>query len=918
MFWCDQRLQLTIDGPGTSRSLVIPRPYARIGADESADVVLPLEATGGHRWYLHATGNGVYCVELGKSVKPTRRRGRWVTPTQELELGTHSLYVKSVSGNGGPAAAGNRSEELVADEPDAAVKPVVEFVSGTESPRRRQLGRLTIVGNDRPSHLRIEDADLEAAHCVLYWSAGSLWVVDLLSTGGTWRDGTRYEVTSISRGDAIQIGQTTLTLLGAKARSDRSAADSALADSHEEAASRGDLRSQELAAREVQVKREERLLEKLRSREERLQARQQQRAAAWNAQRAEQGRVLEARAQELDAREAELRQREVELVRHQQEQDQEALAAAADTRSVREQAHGTAPAEERPVLPVNELQAWRLERIDPPDAEPPANSEDASGWISPPRSVSREPAVPAARSTSWRLRLVQAGLPVAASVTLTLGIWPLVAEHVETLWYRADYQMFPLVIALAMFLLWLRRPATGSTAVFRRSRLESPLALGTVLLLVTGVTLPSPELAVAGALGMAGGLLTRGAGRATLTHWALPWMLLWLVIPLPRGWDLRWQSAFETLVGRLADYGLWVRAGTIVVPTDHALLEAACTSWTAPMVSIAVGVFLAGRRPRHWLLQTVLLAAVIPFTLLVSVLVVVLERWRYAVAGDSGPLLLLGSAVFLFSVDALLGVLFFRRANRGAADSKTGPPSEEPVLPAGQRAAWHWWLTAPVLLVLALFQSALWWRPEFVLSRDPARQGALFPHAAWKQETLPKLRWQGQVIEPGSVEVVTRGVHRLQSYHWTFQGPEFEMRLTIELPLTNWQAPTPVAVGWFDAPPLRWLPMDRTKSSSLAMACRSPTGGDHHYLLLAVFDDHGGPVPVPASRLGSWQSELMQLVDRSLLARVVGWPAATCRLRMEFASQTELTSDDLRRVAGEFQRYANWLGGTFQQQRGSE
>ncbi|MEE3368501.1 MAG: archaeosortase/exosortase family protein [Planctomycetota bacterium] len=916
MFWCDQRLQLTIDGPGTSRSLVIPRPYARIGADEAADVVLPLEATGGRRWYLHATGNGVYCVELGKSVKSTRRRGRWVTPTQELELGTHSLYVKSVSGNGGPEVAGNSSEELVGDEPDAVEKPVVEFVSGTQSPRRRQLGRLTIVGNDRPSHLRIEDADLEAAHCVLYWSAGSLWVVDLLSAGGTWRDGTRYEVTSISRGDSIQIGQTTLTLLGAKARSDRGAADSALGHSDEETDSRGELRSQELTTREVQVKREERLLEKLRSREERLQARQQQRAAAWNAQRAEQGRVLETRAQQLDAREAELQQREAELVRRQQEQKE--LAAETDRQPARVAVHSAAPADEQPVLPVNELQAWRLRRMDPPAAELPENPGDAGGRSFAIPAASREAAVPAPGSQSRGLRLVQTALPVVASVALTLGIWPLVAEHVEALWYRAEYQLFPLVIALAMFLLWLRRPVTGNTAVAQRSRFESPLALGTVLLLIAGVTLPSPEIAVAGALGMAGVLLVRGAGRAALTHWALPWMLLWLVIPLPQGWDLRWQIAFETLVGRLADFCLRITAGTITVPTDHALLDAACTSWTAPMVSIAVGVFLVVRRPRHWLALILLLAAVIPFALLVSMLVVVLERWEYAVAGDSGPLSLLGSAAFLFSVDTLLGVLFFRRANQGSSDSAPASTAAEALVASDRRAARHWWLTAPVLLVLALFQSALWWRPEFVLSRDPNRQVSLFPHAAWKQGALPKLRWQGQVIEPGSVEVVTRRVSGLQSYHWTFQGTEFEVRLAIELPLANWQAPTPVAVGWFDAPPLQWLPMDPAKSSALAMACRSPTGGDHHYLLLAVFDGRGGAVQLPAARLDSWQSELVQLVDRSLLARVVGWPAATCRLRLEFASQTELTKDELRRVTMEFQRYVTWLEQTFQQQHGSE
>jgi hypothetical protein len=183
---------------------------------------------------------------------------------------------------------------------------------------------------------------------------------------------------------------------------------------------------------------------------------------------------------------------------------------------------------------------------------------------------------------------------------------------------------------------------------------------------------------------------------------------------------------------------------------------------------------------------------------------------------------------------------------------------------------------------------------------------------------LPKLEWQGEAIEPGPVEVIARGLSQLQSYRWRIQCPEFEMRLAIELPLANWQSPTPVAVGWFDEPPLRWLDIDRRKSGALAMACRRPAGGDHHYLLVAAFNEAGGVVPSPAAPLDSWRSELVQVVDRSLLARVVGWPAATCRLRLEFASQRELTNDERQRVLIEFQRYVTWLQQTFPQQHGSE
>ena len=77
-------------------------------------------------------------------------------------------------------------------------------------------------------------------------------------------------------------------------------------------------------------------------------------------------------------------------------------------------------------------------------------------------------------------------------------------------------------------------------------------------------------------------------------------------------------------------------------------------------------------------------------------------------------------------------------------------------------------------------------------------------------------------------------------------------------------------------------------------------------------------MPAPAARLDSWQAELVQLVDSSLLARVVGWPEATCRLRLEFTSQQELTADELRRVTFDFQQYVTWLEQTFPKQRGSE
>ena len=379
---------------------------------------------------------------------------------------------------------------------------------------------------------------------------------------------------------------------------------------------------------------------------------------------------------------------------------------------------------------------------------------------------------------------------------------------------------------------------------------------------------------------------------------------------------MRCQMGFETLVGRTAAECLRIWAGAVVAPPGHALLEAACSGWTAPITAIAVGVFLVARKPRHWLTRTLLLAAVIPFALLLSVLVVVMDRRGYLVSDGNGAVLLLVSAVLL-TLDVLTGLLLRHRINRDQSKSVPVRTKGDTRTLCNRRSAWHWWLTVPVVLALAVFQSVLWWNPDLVLSRDPARKRAVFPHAAWEQGSLPNLQRGGQAIEVGPVEVVSGGFSSLQTYRWQIEGPQLKMWLSIDLPLTNWQSPAPAAVGWFDAPELRWLKLEMLEAGGPAVAYRSPAGGDHFYLWVMVFNERGVALPVPAVGLDSWQSELAQLVDRSLLARVVGWPEATCRLRLEFTSQRQLTTDELRRVALEFQQVARWLERTFQEQPAS-
>ncbi|MAV37098.1 MAG: hypothetical protein CMJ59_16765 [Planctomycetaceae bacterium] len=911
MFWCDQRLQLTIDGPAGSRSLVIPRPFARIGSEESAELVFPPEETGGRSWYVHATPDGVYSLELGHRDKEPRRRGRWVAPTEAMQLGDHALYVKAVSGNAarGKPAAG--TAEPVSDEVAADGKPVIEFVSDSHPPRRRQLGRLTIVGRERPSHLRIDDAELAATHCVLYWSAGCLWVIDLLSERGTWRDGVRCEVTSLARGESIRIGQTRLTLLGSLPRDgDRDHGETTeTADDSDDQRHPPQSVSRKRKTDELQIKREQHWLRKMRSRDERLQAKQQQRAATWNATRAEQARELADRGRELDAREAELRKREQTQQR----------GAARDPDVARQGGESGAPqvtSSDGRELRVNELQAWRLGRMVPRSVSAPAGDAAASSHPPPGtgRSTLTTRSPPAAKRVPRRWALGRASGALACMMVAT---GPLLAQHAEALWQRPEFRLFPLSLALAGVLLWLRRPARGSPAVALRSRLETPLGLCSLLVLAVAVGMPSPHLAAAASLGTTGVLLLHLAGRAALTNLTLPWGLMWIVVPLPLGWDMFLQTRFEAIVNVWSGQLLRVWGQVSSAHRGQALLETACSGWTAPVVTIAAGVFLVLRKHRPWPSVLVLMALVPTFALLVSSLVVLVARLGYADPWRHAPLVLIGCLVAWFSIDAVGAAAMRRRRRRRV--TRRAPPQAGPAghiqngraRASSGRVAWHWWLTAPGLVMLALFQSLLWWSPDRLLARDPLRRVSVFPRDVWAEGPLPAVERDGQTIEVVKAGPLPGGPRSEWGYRWQLQSPQREMALVIDLPVAGWQPPPPSkrAVGWFDVPPRRWFSVDTSASGGpvLASACRRPTGGDYFYLFFTVVDERGGALHPFTGELGTWQSQLAQAVNLSLFARVVGWPAAGCRLRLEFASSRELTAADRRRIAQDFRQYVTWL-----------
>ncbi len=122
-------------------------------------------------------------------------------------------------------------------------------------------------------------------------------------------------------------------------------------------------------------------------------------------------------------------------------------------------------------------------------------------------------------------------------ILLILGQLPLVILFMRNLWLRPYYHFFPAVVVGAAFLLWQQWPREGSRAVVRHDFWTWLLMLVGLGCDAAAIRLPSSWLAGVGSLSIFGGVLSYYAGSARWRNLVPAWLVLWLIIPLPLGWD---------------------------------------------------------------------------------------------------------------------------------------------------------------------------------------------------------------------------------------------------------------------------------------------------------------------------------------------------------------------------------------------
>ncbi len=207
---------------------------------------------------------------------------------------------------------------------------------------------------------------------------------------------------------------------------------------------------------------------------------------------------------------------------------------------------------------------------------------------------------------------------------------PLLSIHLLHLWQRPHFRLLPILLVVCGYLLWRRWPRSAETRFVRAPILELLLLSLSLLLLGAGVGLSSPFLGAASAIFAVGYLMISLTGIRALSSCLGAWTLLWILIPLPLGYDLAliaklqaWTSAQASDVLDLIGID-HLMAGNVLTLCDATFfVDEACSgvhSLFALFAYAAVFVVFASRGLRRGVL---LLASTIPWAMFLNVLRIV-------------------------------------------------------------------------------------------------------------------------------------------------------------------------------------------------------------------------------------------------------------------------------------------------------
>jgi|GEM_PF-2613885 len=218
-------LQLEINGPNGNSTVpfATSQPFAILGRDECADLVLSHSSVSRRHAYLQVIAGRVLGVDLdsrsGLGWKEGRQRIGWLGVGEVMRIGPFRVKVSGCAGPNSKKVKGEETGHLPAPlvRSELACRdrgsPILE--AQDRSGRRVSwplLSPLVLVGRSPNCTLQLDDLSVSRFHISLLNTPDGVWVIDLLGRNGVRVNGSLVRAARLEQGDDLRIGAFALGL----------------------------------------------------------------------------------------------------------------------------------------------------------------------------------------------------------------------------------------------------------------------------------------------------------------------------------------------------------------------------------------------------------------------------------------------------------------------------------------------------------------------------------------------------------------------------------------------------------------------------------------------------------------------------------------------------------------------------------
>ena len=206
-----------------NRLRLLYQPFAVVGRDLRADVVLDHADVSRRHVYLQVVEGRVFWVDLesrtGTQGEREPRRFGWLEGERTFRVGPYVIrrfVADSQPGNKLDQGDLPRDTPLVARAYAHAAQPEValEFLNGPSQSMIKPVHRvLSLIGSAGGCKFRLTDSSVSRFHGSLLQTSSGLWIVDLLGQNGITINDVPVRSSRLIDGDIVKIGRYQIRIL---------------------------------------------------------------------------------------------------------------------------------------------------------------------------------------------------------------------------------------------------------------------------------------------------------------------------------------------------------------------------------------------------------------------------------------------------------------------------------------------------------------------------------------------------------------------------------------------------------------------------------------------------------------------------------------------------------------------------------